>query len=183
MTEVDDLADRLAASAAEHSAVLGKAAQATAEAVTRSQMQAADALPVRTKSDRQAAQWIAAHIDGRERRLQIVPEDIPTFEAANGGAYAALRALTGGDWTVDLVRKVLAFAAMPAVDRERLAKLAKFAGSLGVPSIAIPTPAWLDEALSTKPPAPMAGLAALVLTAALFGIPDDEAHWNDSDGA
>lgn len=179
---IDQMVDEAAAHAIEQLDQMAAANGIAAQRVGREHIASADRLPGRPRVDRSAAQFIKARIGGADLELQIVPDDLQVYAAAVEPPHAAFGKLFGDNWTPDLVERTLHFAALPVEDRERMAKFATY--GINTQFVSMPRNGVVAQTLATQPMAQYAKLAALVLAAALFGIPDDEAHFTDeADGA
>jgi len=124
------------------------------------------------------------HVDavfgGKQVRFAIERADIEAFERLAGvPAFALLQKLANGTWSVGDLKIVLNFASMPDSRRHFLRKAAK----IGLLSPALMVPPGLvtdvDKVLNTAAPAPFAVLAMKVLEAALFGLPEDQATFDE----
>lgn len=104
------------------------------------------------------------HVDavfgGEQLRFRLAPEALPVFEREiRGSAHQCFLKISGGFWTFAEVEAVLA-AALPAPRRAD--------GSI------------IQRALCSRPPAAYAILAAWILEAALFGIEDSLAIFDEN---
>lgn len=126
---------------------------------------------------------VSARFGGRDLTLKIARTDLPAFEAATGdSAFAVLKAIHAGAWTVRQVKSVIGFA-MAAPEQLRLARgMAR--ASLPIFGGLEPTATHVERVFATRPPAIYAPLAEAILGAALFGITAEEATFTDEpDGA
>lgn len=123
--------------------------------------------------------YVDATICGKSMRLRIDRQDLPTFEKTMGetSSYVLITTIRLGNWKLAHVRDTIRFAAMPADLLRRFRTLGfgtqfkTFAGRPAVP--------FLDQVFATQPPGRYVPLAMLLLTAALFGLPSDQAVWSD----
>lgn len=126
---------------------------------------------------------VSARFGGRDLTLKIARTDLPAFEAATGdSAFAVLKAIHAGSWTVRQVKSVLGFA---MASPEQL-RLARGMARVSMPSMGglEPTSTHVERTFATRPPAVYAPLAEAILGAALFGITAEEATFTDEpDGA
>lgn len=126
---------------------------------------------------------VAARFGGRDLTLKIERRDLPAFEAATGeSAFAVLKSIHSGTWTVAQIKAVIEFALLSAEDLRNARLLARLPwhGLGGV----MPVNREVERVFATNPPAVYAALAEAVLGAALFGITAEEAVFSDEhDGA
>lgn len=103
---------------------------------------------------------VDATFSGEPIRFRIPPENLPGFEAViHGSAYQCFTRFAGGWWTLADVEAVLT-AALPCQ-----------------PSRSTSRP--VQAALRSRPPAVYAVLATKILEAALFGIDDAVAVFDE----
>jgi len=120
---------------------------------------------------------IKAYFAGEWRILRIRRETLPALEGVLGdSAYATFRRIVGGVWTVSELRAVLEFAMLSDGNAARMV-LASQMGMTINPSVF--GGGTVSETLGTRPVAPYALLAARLLEAALFDIPDDRSTFDE----
>lgn len=139
---------------------------------------------------------VNARVNGRDMKMEIPRDELPLFEGHMGcGAYDVLRTFTAGRWRIEDIRKVLEFAAGggPAGMERSVLKASVMKNELfaGLKSRTFArlegSPKGTTKAniehirstLETRAPARYAVLAQQVLSAALFGVGDDEAEFTD----
>jgi hypothetical protein len=108
--------------------------------------------------------FVAATIRGKPVKFRLGPKRLEAFEAMHGSAIAALSAFRGGRWTVADLRNVLA-AAWPGK--------AAWTGTAH---------AEIEAAFAANRPATYAPLATLILAAALAGIREEDATFDEAEG-
>ncbi|UOK70438.1 gene transfer agent family protein [Ancylobacter polymorphus] len=120
---------------------------------------------------------ISATISGHEHRLTVRRDSLSILDAVLGGsAYAVLKKFEAGTWSTNDVELVLSFALHGPTPMERI--IAK----LGAPQPTGERRATAPEiaaAINRNGPGQYADLAALTLSAALFGISESDAVWTD----
>ena len=104
--------------------------------------------------------YVDSTFGGRPVRFRLGPRALDWFETLHGSAAATLRRFTSSAWTIADLRAVLA-SSHPK--RHRGAD------------------ADIEAALAANRPATYAPLATLILAAALAGIPEKEAKFNEAD--
>lgn len=123
---------------------------------------------------------VLAEFDGKERRFQISRKLLPSIEARLvGGAYATLKRFLAGEWTFADVQTVLAYALYRPDQLEALTiDMGLRAAAYGVANFTVPAPVeFVRGVLLQDGHGNHAGLAALVLRAAILGINDDEVRY------
>lgn len=120
---------------------------------------------------------IRATILGTEYRLTVRRDSLSILDAVLGGsAFAVLKKFETGTWSTADVELVLSFALHGPTPMERLfARLA----SAPHPDERRATAPEIAAAIGRNGPGSYADLAALTLSAALFGIAEADATWND----
>lgn len=128
---------------------------------------------------------VSAKFGGRAVTFKIDRRDLPSFEAMTGAsAFATFRRIVNGDWAVADLSRVLRFAALGEKTIKQLRSQAVgktlVSGGIAIDGfVDARSPAWVNEALTTQPPAQYAALAVNVLGAALFGVDDEDAMFDD----
>lgn len=119
---------------------------------------------------------IRATILGTEHRLTVRRDSLSILDAVLGGsAYAVLKRFEAGQWSTADVELVLSFALHGPTPMERL--MARLGSATSSERRA--TAPEIAAAIGKNGPGNYADLAALVLSAALFGIEVADATWTD----
>lgn len=120
---------------------------------------------------------IRASILGQEHRLTVRRDSLAILDAVLGGsAFAVLKRFETGTWSTADVELVLSFALHGPTPMERL--MAKFAEPRTTSERRATAPE-IAAAIGKNGHGSYADLAALVLSAALFGISESDAVWTD----
>lgn len=106
--------------------------------------------------------YINARFNGADVRFHLKRERLAAFEGLTGSAFALMRRITGGTWTVEDIRTVL-----------------RFSYPNGFGQLSDNTP--IGRAIKKHGAATYAPLCAMVLTAALAGLPEASANFSDED--
>jgi hypothetical protein len=129
---------------------------------------------------------VMATFGGQAVAMELQRDELPLLEASlDGSAYACLNRFIGGIWTVRELQLVLS-AAMPiaaggfeenspaAHKRKMIKSMAEHGFATGV----IDSPVVL-QVLRERPPARYAVLAVKLLEASLFGLPENQASFDE----
>lgn len=104
--------------------------------------------------------YVDSKFNGRPVRFRLGPRALDWFETLHGSASATLRRFTTSGWTIADLRAVLG-SSHPRRHRGAEAEIA--------------------AAIAANRPATFAPLAVLILAAALAGIPEKDARFDESD--
>ncbi|TAZ76559.1 hypothetical protein [Rhizobium ruizarguesonis] len=118
---------------------------------------------------------IKASIHGADYTCEIHRDNLKFFEAFYGPAYALLKRISGGFWTVDELRAVINFATKPKLDPNLTAMAVALKQSMYAEH------SFIDDAFVARGPAYYAPLAVGILTASLGGVDDELAVFSDAD--
>lgn len=131
---------------------------------------------------------VQAKFGGRSVRFELPrqPAAIGALEKEIGSIPAAWGRFGAGDWRIGDVRAILV-AAHPAVKKPPQEpglshRLAMLEGKTIPPEMRAVPPERIDRVMTGRPFATYARLATLILVAALFGLPETDAVF-DEDGA
>lgn len=137
------------------------------------------------KTSLKKADGIAARFGGRQVTFRIDRRDLPAFEKMLAiPAPLMLRRLLAGEWTVEGLSRVLRFAALPE-SALQIMRRGRYAGGHIISTDTLCAlvdargPKWVDAVLGKHPPADYVPLGAGVIGAALFGIDEAEATFDD----
>jgi len=123
------------------------------------------------------ATGIDATISGEKRRCEIHRSDLRFFEAANGPALRIMNAIRSLEWDVELIRAIIEFASLPRpsddnIDLYRMSHMT-------TRSMRRQATEWIDEAFVKNGPVRYVALALGILGAALVGLPQEDATFDD----
>jgi len=119
--------------------------------------------------------YITATIGGTEYVCEIHRDNLKFFEAFYGSAYALLKRISGGVWTVDEIRNVINFSTKPKLDANMSAM------AVALKQNSYNEHSFVDDAFVAHGPAYYAPLAVGILTASLGGVDDEAAVFSDAD--
>lgn len=124
------------------------------------------------------ATGVAARINDQDRHCEIHRSDLRFFEATYGPALHLLNRIRSSEFDVELLRSVIDFA---TGERPREGESVESFRMRSVVSTdqRRTASAWIDEAFAARGPAHYAGLAGLILAAALFGLDPVGANFDD----
>lgn len=129
---------------------------------------------------------IDAKFGGDYIRFDLRDELVALEHSLNGGAYACLNRLVGGQWVLRDVQLVLSAAIPerhsginPRSSVASIRRMNRSMKSLGLPMQVFDSPFVLDV-LKKNPPARYAVLAMKIVEAALFGIAEDQASFDEN---
>ncbi|WP_275783113.1 hypothetical protein [Pararhizobium gei] len=137
---------------------------------------------IATPADSKAvlATGISAKINGETYHCEIHRSDLRHFERVFGPALYNLNRIRENGWDSELVRSVLEFSTGPRPKPEdtpetfQMMFMTSSTRRRGASS-------WIDDAFAANGPLRYAGLAGLILAAALAGVPPEDATFDDGE--
>ncbi|MDX3928698.1 MAG: hypothetical protein QHC90_23195 [Shinella sp.] len=114
---------------------------------------------------------IAARVCGTDYACAIPRDRLHLFEGLHGSAVALLTRIRAGNWTADELRAVIDFSISPPPASSSF-EGAFLRNRSDKPSVA-------GDAFVQNGPAVYAPLAALILFAALYGVPEEASTFTD----
>tara|TARA_R100000365_G_C2748298_1_gene79445 strand:+ start:6791 stop:7213 length:423 start_codon:yes stop_codon:yes gene_type:complete len=126
---------------------------------------------------------VNAVYNGKKHRFELQRGHIAAFELAlQGSAYAALQRFVNGEWTFRDVELTLSFSYDGLSETDaKIARMVREMDSMGLTGSPMMhrTDFTVTKVLRDKGPAPYAELAANILAAALMGLSEEDAVFDD----
>jgi len=124
---------------------------------------------------------VNAKINGKQVNIGIQRHALPYFELDHGPAFPTLQRLMHNGWRVDDVTNVLNFAVRKQPAEGMDAMQWQLFNKSGLLKRQDKQPTIIDDAVRTNGAGTYAVLASMVLYAALYGLPPEDAHFDDAE--